>query len=52
LLKNILSHPAFEVDGEVEEDKVEGNENGGLKGLRDSSKPPLSNRVFKTDYSF
>lgn len=52
LLNNILSHPAFEVDGEVEEDEVEGNENGGLKGLRDSSKPPLSNRVFKTDYSF
>lgn len=52
LLSNILSHPAFEVDGEVEEDEVEGNENGGLKGLRDSSKPPLSNRVFKTDYSF
>lgn len=52
LLSNILSHPAFEVDGEVEEDKVEGNENGGFKGLRDSSKPPLSNRVFKTDYSF
>lgn len=38
LLNNILSHPAFEVDGEVEEDEVEGNENGGLKGLRDSSK--------------
>ncbi|KAF9679154.1 hypothetical protein SADUNF_Sadunf07G0110400 [Salix dunnii] len=52
LLSSILSHPAFEVDEEAEEDEVEGNEKGGLKGLRDSSKPPLSNRVFKTDYSF
>ncbi|KAG6741356.1 hypothetical protein POTOM_054590 [Populus tomentosa] len=53
LLKNILNHPAFEVDiEEGEGDKVEGNENGGLKGLRDSSKLPLSKRVLKTDYSF
>ncbi|KAJ6366508.1 hypothetical protein OIU77_002991 [Salix suchowensis] len=53
LLSTILSHPAFEVEEEAEEDEVGGDEKGGLKGLRDSSNPsPLSNRVFKTDYSF
>ncbi|XP_061948318.1 tetrapyrrole-binding protein, chloroplastic-like [Populus nigra] len=53
LLKNILNHPAFKVDiEEGEGDKVEGNENGGLKELRDSSKLPLSKRILKTDYSF
>lgn len=61
LLKNILNHPAFiseEEDklGEEEEDKVgnkdEGSDkNGGLKGLKDSSKPS-GNIAFKPDYSF
>uniref|UniRef100_A0A6N2MPS3 GUN4-like domain-containing protein n=1 Tax=Salix viminalis TaxID=40686 RepID=A0A6N2MPS3_SALVM len=53
LLSTILSHPAFEVEEQAEEDEVGGDEKGGLKGLRDSSNPsPSSNRVFKTDYSF
>lgn len=57
LLNSILTHPAFETM--EEEDKEEegkfveesSSNNGGLKGLRDASKP-LSNRVFKPDYSF
>ncbi|CAK7322610.1 unnamed protein product [Dovyalis caffra] len=52
LLTKILNHPAFEVDEEVEEDKIEGNENGGLNGLADSSKPPINKRVLSSDYSF
>ncbi|KAJ7947501.1 tetrapyrrole-binding protein, chloroplastic [Quillaja saponaria] len=57
LLNCILNHPAF--DQIVQEEEEEGDEqrngsdNGILKGLRDgSSTNPLSNRVFKTDYSF
>ncbi|KAG5226426.1 Tetrapyrrole-binding family protein [Salix suchowensis] len=49
LLKNILNHPAFEVDVE---DEVDDNGNGGPMGLRDSSKLPLSKRILKSDYSF
>lgn len=56
LLNSILTHPAFETmeeeDKEEEGKVVEDSSNyGGLKGLRDASKP-LSNRVFKPDYSF
>uniref|UniRef100_A0A5B7BN54 GUN4-like domain-containing protein n=1 Tax=Davidia involucrata TaxID=16924 RepID=A0A5B7BN54_DAVIN len=54
LLNRILSHPAFEStqeDHDEELGNIEGTENGGFKGLRDSSKP-LSNSVFKPDYSF
>lgn len=57
LLNSILTHPAFETmeeEDKEEEGKVveeSSSNNGGLKGLRDASKP-LSNRVFKPDYSF
>uniref|UniRef100_A0A2P2KNE5 Uncharacterized protein MANES_08G151200 n=1 Tax=Rhizophora mucronata TaxID=61149 RepID=A0A2P2KNE5_RHIMU len=36
---------------EEEEEEEDGKDNGGLKGLRDGSKP-LSKRAFKPDYSF
>lgn len=58
LLNSILNHPAFEAeeeeDGNKEEDGFDDGSNGnvGLKKSRDTSKPPLSKRVFKTDYSF
>ncbi|XP_004507334.1 tetrapyrrole-binding protein, chloroplastic [Cicer arietinum] len=49
LLNNIFTHPAFD---EVQEGEVSiGEENGALKGLKDSSKP-LVQKIFKTDYSF
>lgn len=57
LLNSILAHPAFETmeeEDKEEEGKVveeSSSNNGGLKGLRDASKP-LSNTVFKPDYSF
>ncbi|CAK9313676.1 unnamed protein product [Citrullus colocynthis] len=50
LMSNILSHPAFEEDAieEKGEEKVAGEENGGLKkGLKSTSQ-----RIFKRDYSF
>ncbi|KAJ7980700.1 tetrapyrrole-binding protein, chloroplastic [Quillaja saponaria] len=51
LLNCVLNHPAF--DQVVQEEEGEELDNGVLKGLRDgSSSKPLSNRVFKTDYSF
>ncbi|EEF28939.1 tetrapyrrole-binding protein, chloroplastic [Ricinus communis] len=51
LLNCILTHPAFDVEeeGEEEEDKIDDG-NGGLKGLMGSK--PLSKSVFKPDYSF
>ncbi|XP_050214991.1 tetrapyrrole-binding protein, chloroplastic [Mercurialis annua] len=49
LLNCIFTHPAF--DAEEDEEAVEGsgndNGNGGIKGLK-----PLTQRVFKSDYSF
>ncbi|KAK1592567.1 hypothetical protein Q3G72_027112 [Acer saccharum] len=45
LLTSILTHPAFQ-NLEQEEDKSTETENGVVKGL------PLTNKVFKTDYSF
>ncbi|CAK9171865.1 unnamed protein product [Ilex paraguariensis] len=49
LLNSILSHPAFEGDEGVEERE---SENGRLGSSGDSSKVPLSNRLFESDYSF
>ena len=57
LLNSILTHPAFETmeeEDKEQEGKVfeeSSSNNGGLKGLRDALKP-LSNGVFKPDYSF
>lgn len=60
LLNNILNHPAFmaneeeekEEDVKVGKDNEESDKNnGGLKGLKDASKP-ITKRVFKPDYSF
>ncbi|GMH20646.1 hypothetical protein Nepgr_022487 [Nepenthes gracilis] len=54
LLNSIFSHPAFEdFNGEKEDDD---DDNGGAsesdKGLVDLKGTPLSNRVFKPNYSF
>ncbi|XVE81081.1 hypothetical protein DITRI_Ditri15bG0034600 [Diplodiscus trichospermus] len=50
LLNSILSHPAFEVQ-EQEDEESEGENEVGKGNLRDGPKP-LSNRFFKPDYSF
>lgn len=55
LLNRVLSHPAFQAveEEEEEEEEVVGRIENGVKGLIDGSgKKPLSNRVFKSDYSF
>lgn len=55
LLNSILSHPAFDEDGEEEEEeevfdgKGSGNSGGLLNGLKPLSK---GTTVFKPDYSF
>lgn len=55
LLNSILSHPAFEGDDDEEDQsgivEEKETENGGLR-ISSNGKLPLSNRVFKTDYSF
>ncbi|KAG2726032.1 hypothetical protein I3760_01G093300 [Carya illinoinensis] len=57
LLNSILNHPAFEgmqEQGKYQGDKVfeeKSSDNGGLKGLREGSKP-LSKRLSEPDYSF
>lgn len=56
LLNCILSHPAFQGNGEGEDEEnvaqAKDTVNGGLGGFRDGSKPLSDRGVFKPDYSF
>ncbi|CAN8254213.1 unnamed protein product [Cochlearia groenlandica] len=55
LLKCVLSHPAFAVDGDDDEDDGEGDETGLNRGGGSKAKAKeekKDSKVFKTDYSF